>query len=418
MVKKAKDSIFIGIDFGKDNTLISYYKAGMSEPDTVSTIVGKENFLIPTVLAKRKGLGQWYFGLEAEKEIESETAIPAKDFYEKALKDDKIFMESEVFEARDLLAIFIKKILNLPSFLLDENPSIKAITICTENVNMLVTETFSSIASKIGVTAQKLFVIDRSEGFYYYVLSQQADIYRKDVLLFNLSNVVLTHTVLHIDISTRPRLVDLVTEGDGPLSGSDKDREFDDVLSRILPENDVSSVYLVGDGFEGDWMQESLNHLLKTRRVFVGKNLYSKGACIASLVKTGEKEWPFVYIGDNELKINVSLKTYDKNEIGFTPLLSAGDNWYEAKGETEVILDGEPSVECWVQRPESRKADIIEITLNDFPKRENRTSRLRITASCLSDTRVKISIMDLGFGEITPATNKVWEHEISAEKGL
>lgn len=102
--------------------------------------------------------------------------------------------------------------------------------------------------------------------------------------------------------------------------------------------------------------------------------------------------------------------------MGFITLLSAGDNWYEAKGETEVILDGEPSVECWVQRPESRRADVVEITLNDFPKRENRTSRLRISAIPLSDTRVKIKIVDLGSGEITPATNKVWEHEISAEK--
>lgn len=102
----------------------------------------------------------------------------------------------------------------------------------------------------------------------------------------------------------------------------------------------------------------------------------------------------------------------------FISLLNAGDNWYEAKGEAEVILDGDPSIECWVQRPESRKADVLQIGLNDFPKRENRTSRIRISAVPISDIKVKIKVTDLGFGEICPATNKVWEHEISAGKNV
>jgi hypothetical protein len=416
MANNTNDSMYIGIDFGKENTLISFFTFDMEEPETVSTVVGKENYLIPMVLAKRKGLGQWYFGNEAENEIRSGNAIEAEDLFHKAVTNDKIFIESEVFEARDLLAIYIKKLLVLPGFTIGNKYNIKAITICTDSVDMSVIETFSSIASKIGVVPQRLYVVDRAEGFYYYVLSQQPDIFRKDVLVFNLEKNYLTHTVLHIDISTRPRIVNLYTENDGQLSYSDRDASFEEIVSKVLHENDISSVYLVGEGFDGDWMQESLQHLLKGRRVFIGKNLYSKGACVSSIVKCGDQPWEYVYIGDNELKINVSLKIYDKNDMGFITLLSAGDNWYEAKGETEVILDGEPSVECWVQRPESRRADVVEITLNDFPKRENRTSRLRISAIPLSDTRVKIKIVDLGFGEITPATNKVWEHEISAEK--
>lgn len=416
MAINTNDAMYIGIDFGKENTLISFYTFEMEEPETVSTVVGKENYLIPAVLAKRKGLGQWYFGSEAENEIRNGNAVEAEDFFHKAVTSDKLYIENEVFDARDLLAIFLKKLMVLPGFSAGNKFTVKSVTICTDSVDMAINETFSSIASKVGIAPQRLFVIDRAEGFYYYTLSQQADIFRKDVLLFHYDKSMLTHTLLHIDISTKPRIVNLYTESDGQLPYSDRDEAFDEIISRILKENDISSVYLVGDGFDGDWMTESLKHLLKSRRVFIGKNLYSKGACISSIVKCSDRSWEYVYIGDNELKINVSLKIYDKNDMGFITLLSAGDNWYESRGETEVILDGDPSVECWIQRPESRRADVVEITLNDFPKRENRTSRLRIMAIPLSDTRVKIKIIDLGFGEITPATNKVWEHEISAEK--
>ena len=113
----------------------------------------------------------------------------------------------------------------------------------------------------------------------------------------------------------------------------------------------------------------------------MGKNLYSKGACYAGMVKDGIKEWPFVYIGDNDLKVNLSLKVIDKNEMNFITLISAGDSWYDAHGECEVILDGSPEFECWIQSPDSRRAQVDTIELLGLPERENRTTRLRITAN-------------------------------------
>ena len=41
----------------------------------------------------------------------------------------------------------------------------------------------------------------------------------------------------------------------------------------------IGSIFLIGDGFQGDWMKESLRFLCRGRRVFQGNNLFSKGAC-------------------------------------------------------------------------------------------------------------------------------------------
>ena len=65
----------------------------------------------------------------------------------------------------------------------------------------------------------------------------------------------------------------------------------------------------------------------------MGKNLYSKGACYAAAVRDGQREWEYVYLGDNEMKLNVSLKVSAHGAAEFYTLISAGVSWYEA-GET------------------------------------------------------------------------------------
>ena len=97
----------------------------------------------------------------------------------------------------------------------------------------------------------------------------------------------------------------------------------------------------------------------------------------------------------------------------FFTLIDAGQSWYDVHGECEVILDGEPEIEFYIQRPESREAHTEVLELTDMPKRENRTTRLRIEARPVSDVAVSIIITDLGFGEIVPATGKTWQHTIS-----
>ena len=48
---------YIGIDMDDRNAVISYYKAGMREPETLSTIAGSEIYQIPVALIKKRGSG-------------------------------------------------------------------------------------------------------------------------------------------------------------------------------------------------------------------------------------------------------------------------------------------------------------------------------------------------------------------------
>ncbi len=172
----------------------------------------------------------------------------------------------------------------------------------------------------------------------------------------------------------------------------------------------ISSVYLAGEGFEGEWMKHSLRVLCQGRRAFLGKNLFSKGACYAAEVLEGVMSWNYAYMGENEMKFNISLKVRKNNEMAFHTLISAGENWYEAKGVCEVILDGPGEIDFWIQRPNSREARIESLELTNLPSRPVKATRLRIQAKPVSDRSVRLTIRDLGLGDFFKASDMVWEY--------
>jgi len=413
MDETIKEGVYFGVDIGADATLVSYFEPHMDEPVTISTVMGSESYQIPTYLAKKKGVGQWFFGNDAKNQVQLAMATGVDDLYGKALRNETVFVETEQYQARELLFIFFRKLLSLPGYMYANAPLAKLV-ICVEHLDLNVMEMFTMTANKLGIEPGRLMVIDRRESFYYYALNQDPNLFFGDVMLFDYSGSELLHCRLHRNTSTTPQLVDLSEGNDGSLM-EEKDRQFDGIIKRLFTGNAISSVYLTGNGFDGDWMKVSLANLLRGRRVFLGKNLYSKGACYAGAIRDKRMDWPFVYIGDNELKLNVSLKVLDCNEMKFLTLITAGESWYESKGECEVVLDGTPEIECWVQRPESRQAAVEVLNLEGLPARENRTTRLRISAKPTSDKEVEITIRDLGFGEIVPATNRVFVHQVRVD---
>ena len=60
-MEQQKAGLYLGIDISDKYTMLSIYQQHMTEPQTISTIMGSESYQIPMVLAKRKGVGQWFF---------------------------------------------------------------------------------------------------------------------------------------------------------------------------------------------------------------------------------------------------------------------------------------------------------------------------------------------------------------------
>ncbi len=406
----AVKDIYLGIDFGPESTILSIYNQNMAEPQTISTVLGAENYAIPTALAKKNGLSQWYFGHDANLQSSLGQASLVEDLYKNAYDDTKLVIAGESYSARQLLAIYFKKLLSMPS-IYSVMDRLKKLIVCIDIVDSTIIELLQYVAQELNIGQDSLLIIDKKECFYYYALSQKPDLFTYNVALFEYSKENSFSLILSRNTSTKPQVVTVDKQSNDMTSCNDQD--FLNIAKRTFGNKVFSAVYLVGDGFNGEWMKESLTFLCRGRKVFLGQNLYSKGACYAGLIKSTDKDWPFIYIGDNDLKFNISLKLIDKGQYTFYSLLEAGRSWFEEKGECEVIIDGNSEVELYMQKPEQRMATTQVLELIDMPERENRTTRVRIEAVPLSDASVKINITDLGFGEISPSSGKKWEHTIT-----
>ena len=407
-MEKKNSAYYLGIDLCDTYAMVSFYQLNMEEPDTVSTIAGSENYRIPLVLARRKNVGMWYYGDEARKMAKTSEALCVDCLLQRAINSEKILVGDTSYDAAELLALFLKKVMELPQKL-GVSMHVERLAITVEKLTKENMEVFWKVANKLELTEERFMVIDHKESFYYFALNQQKELWNHDVFLFSCEEDTLFSYDLKRDVRTTPQVV-TIRESVPQQLGENRDASFSNIMTESFMNRIVSSVYLVGDGFDGDWLKNSVKIMCSGRRAFVGQNLFSKGACYAAAIRDQQNLWPYIYMGENEMKFNLSLKVKEKGNVAFYNLISAGKNWFEAKGTCEVILSGTPEIDFWKQLPNSREAVIETLELSDLPKRPDRTTRVRITATPVADDKIEIEIKDLGFGEFFRATDKIWRH--------
>ena len=323
------NTCYLGIELNDSYAMVSYMQPNMEEPETVSTIAGSENYRIPTLLARRKNVGMWYYGEDAGRMAKTSEVICVDSLLRRAAASEVITIAKESYDAVDLF-------------------------------------------------------------------------------LFSCGKNAVSSYDLSRDMHTKPQMITIHATGAQEL-GEEKDEAFARLLTNCFANRPVSSVYLVGDGFDGEWMKQSLAVLCRGRRAFLGQNLFSKGACYMARIREMGENWPFIYMGENEMKFNLSLSVVEKEKKKVLNLVSAGKNWFEIKNTCEVILSGTPQVEFLKQLPSSSTPQIQTVELEDLPVRPDRTTRLRITASPVANDKIEVEIRDLGFGEFFPATGRAWK---------
>ena len=157
------DGAYVGIDISSRNTVLSIYNSNMEEPATISTILGEENYSIPTVLAKRLGMGQWFFGDDALRMSRLKEAVLVEELYNLALRDGQVVIDAETYGARDLLVIFFKKLFSIPGPMAALG-DIEKLVICVEQISLEVMELMNYVASKLGIDQNHVLLRSFSEA--------------------------------------------------------------------------------------------------------------------------------------------------------------------------------------------------------------------------------------------------------------
>lgn len=413
-----------GYDLSYSTAQISYCLPGQEQPETVSRTAGEEQFLIPAVLAKRTDRELWLYGTQALECAQEGEAVLVENLLFLAAKGEPVEVQGEEFDPVALLSLFLKRTLSLLTPIFPAE-NLQALVFSVDEVTKPVIDALIGAAALLELKTEQIFMIGRAESFFYYNISQPEELWRREVLLCDFTGPHLRTLLFCANRHTMPvasfveeadweKAAQIVRTGDADTdhrSGMLLDRQFMEAAKAVLLDRAVDTVYLIGDGFAGEWYQESLKILCAGRRVFMGNNLYSKGACYAARerLSPGGVSRGYVFLGRDMLKANVGMHVAYRGSDTYLALLDAGINWYEAVGERDFLLEEKNTFSLRITPLNGKEAREMLVTLDGLPARPARTTRIRLKVDMTDVNTVRISMEDLGFGEFFPATHKFWE---------
>lgn len=421
--KLNSDKVVIGYDLGNYCSQISYSTEADKVPETLSQVADSEQYNIPTVLCKRQGVNQWFFGREALEYAKEKEGTLVDNLVVRAKQGEKIYIEEQEFDPAALLALFIRRSLSLlaPVGLADK---ITGILFTCEELEQDMVSVLNQVIPGLGLKTKNICFQSHVESAYYYNLYQPEELWRGQVLLYEYKGEGIRRYRMECNRRTTPIAAFMDTEWyefPNPFLVPEQEylreqafREMDSLFLEIVTndckERVVSSVYLLGEGFGGDWLQESLKFLCRNRRVFQGNNLFSKGACYGMLerLQASENGKNYVFLGTEKLKANIGMKVVRRGEDSYFALLDAGTNWFETRRELDFLLESGDSFLIVITPLSGGSIREARIALEGLPERPRLACRLHLTIEMVSVDKVQIRVADMGFGELIPSSGKEW----------
>ena len=419
----------LGYDLGDKVSQISFLASDADMPETLSVLAGSEQYNIPTVLCKRKEVNQWFYGKEAARHIEDGDGYEVRGLISKAKEGKPVVVGNTEYDPIALLTLFVKRSLSLLSMEVSLD-NVDAVMFTVRCLDHRMVQVLNAVTSALELGTSNVFYQSHEESFYNYMLYQPDDLTHHTILACDYDHEELSVYEMALNYNTRPVVatIDVKTfddlwldKGEFPTDAAlfhktceRLDDEFLTIMQKVCGEKVISTIFLLGDGFREKWPKRSLEYLCRTRRVFQGNNLFSKGASIAARerIRPSGNSSRFVFLGEDKLKSNLGMKLLKCGTEVYHALLDAGVNWYEAGTSLDIIMDPSGILNIEVTPLTGKMPRIVQLYLDGLEKRPPRATRLRIELSMGSVNEVNVKVTDLGFGELFPATGKVWEQTI------
>ncbi|MCR5179485.1 MAG: hypothetical protein K6C95_10965 [Lachnospiraceae bacterium] len=452
--KPTAAKLAVGVAIKSDSAQVSFLRPGSDEPETLSDIAGTEAYDIPLALARRKNGGQWIFGRDAVKAVAEKEAEGIGRLYELALEGGEVNIAGESFLGVSLLALYVRKLLALlvmdiagPATGLDVIGRL-VLTVDVPDEGTAFTDPvdtydqadpgvfkggsgnagrmMKSLASDLVVALPESVRISWctfSESLFYYMKNRPSESGGSEVLAFSGNESGLVSYRYTVNHNTKPFVAMVARSEEEPLpdEAEDKDRAMLRILEESISGHEVSAVFFLGSGFDESWLGESLEYACRGRRVFLGNNLFSRGAVYA-VADSNEAE-DTAFLGPDSIRANVGIRVRKQGNSHYRALLDAGRCWYQEKAQVDVILEKDPRVVLEVTplsdgitRSEVLELDGLELGPGSG-RSDGRVARVRMEVTMFSPDRIRLAVTDQGFGDMFPSEGGHWERFIPVETG-
>ena len=413
MLIRSEKKIIIGYDLANTSSQISYcYQKEESDVETVGTIEGEENYDIPTVLCKRVGTNQWLFGHAALRFAgeHPEECILVENLLQLALEGNAVEIDGKGYHPATLLALFVKRSLSTVAAARGGD-RIRAIMFTSQVLDGRMKALIQRIIRTLELKNTEIYSQCYEESFFAYLMHQSKSLWSEGAMLLDYRGEDLIAMQMDENPHTVPRVMYSNTRR---FAFAGTDRELCDIAGPLFEGKQISLVYLIGQKFGGDWMEESLKLLCTDRRVFQGNNLYSKGACYTILKRLcpGKEEKEYIFLGPDKLKANVGMKVQKRGEEAYNALLDAGMEWTGTEEIVEFYLKGDASLELLVTPLSKAPGKHVLMELEGLQLEADQVTRIRMKLTCPAENKIQITVNDLGFGEFRRASDGKWIREV------
>lgn len=410
-------TLYIGIDLCDDFTQISCFTDKDDEPESVCVSFDKTKYMIPTCLCMRKETGEWLIGEEAVRCLNRNGGYPVDNLLELFESKGEVIIQETVYGAGMLMERFLKNVLGIIRQRFSNN-GILYMVITAQKLSEETKAALYTALENAGVERSRVFIQPHTLSFMYYTVSQKKDIWANDVAMFDYGRRGLMYYQLSFSRKDAPVVVateslDLSEQLSYAMRNEEPVerlvRQFDILAGKALYKKIVSTLYFTGRCFEGNWADDIIRSFCMGRRVFVGQNLYAKGACYAAraLYRGDMKE--YMFLTENMIENSIYLKLYSNSGEELIELAKAGTDWETAGRECDIILDNTDKLEFMVCDVVKNDSILEAIRLDGIPKRENKTIRLHLTLEFIDRLTAIVRIKDTGFGEFYKTNYRVWE---------
>lgn len=414
-----KRTLIVGLDLGQETTQISFLNQKNNLVESIFVDQEKQENSIPTALAVTQDGKEWLIGKEA---------LDYGHYQREQLLEGFLYKKETEFEIRGtrvsklfILEKYLRKVLLLLKREFPEHSILKLVVTIKELDVELIEQLYQALAG-LGIHKDRVRIISHARSYLYFALSQKKELWMNDVALFDLDEDGLMYYQISVDRRNRPMVVALRTKAFNEVLAYEMVQNrvegleyiFENIASSVMHKQIISTIYLTGKGFYGDWIRPSLKSLCSGRRVFIGQNLYCFGACYAAREDAfGEYFSEFAFLSEESLPISVSMKVYSHAMNGEMILIPTAIPWYEAKKTIHVILEDEEELQFTIRDIAKRTSQTRIISLDGLDHRMEKGTRLEIRLDCVNNQALVITVKDLGFGDICPSTNRIWEQVIT-----
>lgn len=422
------DKLILGFDLCDDVTKISRYRPDNMNPADISFPQADDRTVIQTALGRRKGQEGWLVGKEAYEAVLEGGGTVVDKLLTLLAGKERVAVGDQRYTPEELLCTYIGTLLETV-YKEAGCRDIGRLVFTLEKTEPVVMDSITHCMDHLGVARENISIINHTEAYLYFVLRQPKAAFDSRAMLLDWSGSELYCYELNLIRGVNPQVLKAsrqLLETNLSQDGMDNEthRKMVDFtikrhMEKLLDHRAISAFFVSGKAMEtcAEWGKGFLSTLSNSgrlrRSIFFESNIFAKGAVIAANNELhGRMAYPYTIICEGRVGASIWIDTSLKGSKKEVPLVKEGTNWYECRTTTDLLLDEVNYIRLKIKRTGEKLIMFENISLDAFPKRPSKTTRVRLILSFTSEHVAMVRVQDLGFGEFFPSSGIVVKKEI------